>query len=489
MGRIAGILSPNGQETVKQMLQKMQHKNSQLGEIWTGSIATLGTVKLSHLPEEPGPLSHSSLETTIIMDGRVTHPEKLSLSADLGHNNIKEAIITTLSNSGPVIFDILDGDYALAIAEKNRLILARDRLGIRPLYYGFHNSYLCFASEIKALVDLVDEVREFPPGHFFISDLGMFPFKPFFPEDIEFNSPAESARKLYSYLNEAVKRAIPPSEKEIGIWLSGGIDSSAMAALAKNHVHRLYTFSAGIKGAPDLDYARLVAEHLGTIHHERLYSLEETLDVLDKVIYHLESFDAPLIRSSVGNYLVAEIAADHVAFVLSGEGGDELFAGYDYQKNCRSEVELTICIQEAIAALHNTALQRVDRSAMAHGHQVITPFLDPDVVRLALAIPARWKIYDQAKTEKWPLRQALADHLPEKVIVRKKEKFWQGAGVWELVADYADQKISDQEFAAQRELGDNFYLRSKEELLYYKIFKNFFGDKVPLEEIGRTQHI
>ncbi|MCD6192328.1 MAG: asparagine synthase [Candidatus Aminicenantes bacterium] len=489
MARIAGILSANGQEVVKKMLQKMTHKNSQLGDIWSGSQATLGTVKLVNLPEEPGPLDNSSRETNIIMDGRLTHPEKLPGSEGENTNNLKEALLASWAQSGGELFDHLEGDYALAMVTSDTLVLARDRLGVRPLYYGFHHSHFCFASEIKALVDLVDEVREFPPGHFFIANSGLFPFKSYLPADINFASPQDSARQLYSCLDKAVQRAIPTSETAIGVWLSGGIDSSAMAALAKNHIAHLHTFSAGVKGAPDLEHARLVADHIGSIHHERLYTLQETLAVLDKVIYHLESFDAPLIRSAVGNYLVAEMAAEHVAFVLSGEGGDELFAGYDYQKNCQSDVELTICIQEAIAALHNTALQRVDRSAIAHGHGVVTPFLDPEVVRLALAIPARWKIYDQDKIEKWPLRQAVAEYLPAKVVNRRKEKFWQGAGVWEMIADYAEEKISDEEFVNSRIIKENFHLRSKEELLYYKIFKSFFGQKVPLEEIGRTKHI
>lgn len=488
MSRIAGVMIPEGKNVVQRMLEKMKHPNFELTSIWEGARITSGALKLNQVKERPGPLSVSKRAVNIVMDGRIIHPERL-IPAKTGRRPHLERIIDTYNRLGIKAFELLEGEFALAMAEKNRLILARDHLGIRPLYYGFHNGHLCFASEIKALVEVVEEIKEFPPGHFFLSDLGLFPFKPFIPERIEIEGPQESADGLYDYLNQAVGRALPASIKEVGVWLSGGIDSSAMAVLAKNHLEHIHTFSAGIEGAPDLEYSRLVANHVGAKHHERLYSLEEMLKVLDKVIYHLESFDAPLIRSAIGNYLVAEVAAEHVSFVLSGEGGDELFAGYDYQKDCRGEVELTLCIQEAIAALHNTALQRVDRSACAHGHGVATPFLDPDLVRYALAIPARWKIRQENRIDKWPLRQAMVGHLPDKVVNRKKEKFWQGAGVWDMLADYADQKISDEEFAREREVNPNFRLRSKEELLYYKISKSFFGDKVPLEEIGRTQHI
>ena len=155
-----------------------------------------------------------------------------------------------------------------------------------------------------------------------------------------------------------------------------------VAALARPFVARLFTFSAGMDGAEDLKYARQVADHIGARHFERIYTAKEMRAALDAVIYHLESFDAPLVNSAVANYLVSKLASEHVHFVLSGEGGDELFAGYAYQKSYNSEVELTLSVQQAIGALHNTALQRVDRSASAHGCAVASPFLDPDVVRL-----------------------------------------------------------------------------------------------------------
>jgi asparagine synthase (glutamine-hydrolysing) len=244
-----------------------------------------------------------------------------------------------------------------------------------------------------------------------------------------------------------------------------------------------------LEGAPDLEYAGKVAGHLGTRHRACVYDLDDALRAIDEVIFNLESFDAPLVRSAIGNYFVAQLAAEHVPFVLSGEGGDELFAGYAYQKQYASDVELTLSIQEAIAALHNTALQRVDRSASAHQTRAGLPFLDPRVVRFSLAMPSSLKIHGSMQMEKWPLRQALVDDLPAEIIWRRKAKFWEGAGAANLISQFAEYEISDAEYVEEKDLGLGGKLRSKEELFYYRIFKSLFGDRVPLEEIGRTKHV
>lgn len=491
MSSILGIFGAEQHDLLSQMLVRIDHRSSSAPVIWRGANAVFGSLGIEALDRCVKPVETPSGERVIIWDGHLINTlelrEQLSLHTLSGDSDA-EIVLHLYEELGSRILGNLEGEFAFAILDGNRILLARDRLGIRPLYFGFNEGVLLFASEIKALSEFTESVHEFPPGCFFVSDQGIFPYRSYQPASIRLNGAQESADCLGDLLIQATKACVPEGVS-IGVWLSGGVDSSVVAALANRDCDELFTFSAGVKDAPDLTYAKQVAKHIGSRHFIRHYDQEEAIEVLDRVIYHLESFDAPLVRSAIGNYLVAELASEHVPFVLSGEGGDELFAGYAYQKDCESEIELTLSVQNAIAALHNTALQRVDRSAAAHGTRVGLPFLDPRVVRFALAIPSRWKIRGPQEVEKWPLRKALEDELPSEVIWRGKSKFWEGSGTTDLIARHAETDISDISFANERELEDGSILRSKEELLYYRIFTKHFSDKVPIEEIGRTKHI
>ncbi len=242
-----------------------------------------------------------------------------------------------------------------------------------------------------------------------------------------------------------------------------------------------------MEGARDLEYARAVAEHVDTEHHERICTVDEMLAALPEVIYHLESFDALLVRSSVTNFMVGRLASDHVAAVLSGEGGDELFAGYAYLQNLQPE-ELPDELVDITRRLHNTALQRVDRCSAGHGLVARTAYLDRDVLDYALRIPPEMKLQTNGSVvEKWILRRALDGMLPEEVLTRTKSKFWEGAGVKDLLEAHAEEAICDAEFESERTLDDGTILNTKEELFYYRIFRDVFGDNVDPSLVGRTK--
>jgi asparagine synthase (glutamine-hydrolysing) len=211
------------------------------------------------------------------------------------------------------------------------------------------------------------------------------------------------------------------------------------------------------------------------------------VEALPDVIYHLESFDPLLVRSSLTNYLVAKRASEYVPSAFSGEGADELFGGYAYLRMLPPD-QLPSELLDITHRLHNTALQRVDRSASAHGLAAHVAFLDLDVVDYAMRIPPHLKLYRNGTIiEKWILRRALTDMLPESVLWRRKAKFWQGAGVGELLAQRADESIADEDFKRERVLANGWMLGAKEELWYYRIFRELFGELDSLSWMGRTK--
>ena len=459
MAGIAGISTKDSEEQVTHMLGKIQHRGDEGAKILTNDNVTLAGV-WSEAEMTP---TASQYQRRAVWDG---HGFIMPSQAEL-----KQAM----------------APFALAMATPTGVVLARDVMGIKPLYYGkTQNDALCFASEVKALLPLTTEIRAFPPGSWYEPQKGLQSYA-----KLSLNKPLrKSAESIIAGLRERLEDAVKLCINNLvmGSWLSGGLDSSAMAALARSHVRELHTFAAGLPNAPDLDYARQVAKFIKSHHHEVIVNLDDLLAVLPDVIYHLESFDALLVRSTLSNYLVAQRAADYVGASFSGEGADELFAGYAYLKDLPSE-KLDGELLDITKRLHNTALQRVDRSASAHSLVIHVPFLNADVVDYALRIPTSLKLRrQQDKTvEKWVLRQALADILPEQVVWRKKAKFWEGAGIEDLLSDYADAQISDRAFEQERELPNGWHLNTKEELLYYRLFREQFGALENLSWMGRTK--
>ncbi|MBN2863279.1 MAG: hypothetical protein JXN62_08975 [Bacteroidales bacterium] len=373
------------------------------------------------------------------------------------------------------------GHCAKVRSKAGKLIMYRDELGVAPLYYGRDDSgNMCFSSEVKSLLSVTNEISEMPAGH--ISD----------GEDLECHytlktenhsddNPERIADDLRKHLDNAVSACL--TSDDIGSWLSGGLDSSAICALASEKVKKLKTFTAGLREAPDIISAREMARYIRSDHHEIIVTKDDMISVLPEVIYHLESFDALLVRSAITNYFVARLASDHVSGVFSGEGGDELFAGYDYLKKI-PRIQLENELEKITGQLHNTALQRVDRCASAHGTTVYTIFTNPEIVNFAFTIPVRYKLYNNV--EKWILRKALEGLLPKHIAKRPKAKFWEGAGTRELISDYTEKMITDSDFKRERYLANDLIINTKEELYYYRLFKEHFGSDIDISWMGRT---
>jgi len=337
----------------------------------------------------------------------------------------------------------LDGMFAFVLATPERVIAARDPLGIKPLFMGRVGKGLAFASELKAFDGLgLSDVEAIDPGAMFDSIDGFREWyrMPQGAAELEPGEDPEPIWREFRLVLEAAVRKWMVADVEVGVFLSGGLDSSIIAAVAARAISRpLKTFSIGTEGSPDLAAARVVAEYIGVDHHELVFTAEDLAKVLPHVIYHLESADVDLVRSAMPTHFATTLARRHVKAVLTGEGADELFAGYTYHHAyARKPRALADEITRSLGAMHNINLQRVDRITMAQGLEARTPFLDRDLIDFAQTIPAslKMKIVDETThetTEKWILRKACEDLLPADVVWRKKAQFDEGSGTVDVL--------------------------------------------------------
>jgi asparagine synthase (glutamine-hydrolysing) len=445
MTGIAGVSQPGCQDQVNLMLDMMCHRGTAGRKIINTNVATFGVVWNQ-------------------------------FEADQIQNMMDQKAVWDYA--GP-------HHFARADVAKGKLSITRDLLGVVPLYYGNSDfNQFCFASEVKGLLPVTSRIKVLSPGSHYNGRVLRCHFPVF--NTISTTKPMECiAEHLKELINESVKKRIC-RQNDIGVWLSGGLDSSIMAAFAKHYVKEIHTFVAGVVDSEDLRASRVVADHIDSIHHEVIVDSDQLLRKLPEVIYHLESFDALLVRSSVMNYIVSEVASKYVNCVFSGEGADELFAGYRYIKNMDSESVASELI-DITSRLHNTALQRVDRCASAHSMKAYVGFLDPNIVKYAFKIPPRLKL--NMGVEKWILRKTARNMLPRSIVERTKSKFWQGAGVENYFAQIAEQEISDTEFKAGRYLQNGLRLNTKEELMYYRIFHERFGEIPDFTWMGRTKNV
>jgi len=476
MSGIAGSDALPDTWCIEDALKAISHRGSNGTRVVEANGITLGQV----WPKAQEHMMDDDDEVTAVLDGEVYNWHDIQPGA----TSPLQAIEQAYGEQGSAFVKKIDGHFALAVASSDGIFLARDPVGVVPLYYSSNGS-VSFASEFKGLHNLGMTPEEFPPGHYLDPHEGLVQYKEISPVEPVRASARELATELRHVLVTAIAKRVGGGA--IGSWLSGGVDSSILAALARRQTSEVKSFVAGLEGAPDLEYARVVADHIGTEHHERIISPKELLELLPEVILHLESFDALLVRSSIANYAVGKLASKHVSTVLSGEGADELFAGYSYLEKLPPSA-LPNELIDIINRLHNTALQRVDRCSKGFGLIAHVPFLDCDVVSFALSIPMRYKLNrDAGMVEKWILRRAAEGLLPDHVLNRSKAKFWEGAGVKEVLRDHADQTVSDADFRRHCKLPDGTVLNTKEELMYYRVFCEHFGELTDASFVGRTK--
>lgn len=491
---IAGIVgTPARSNDLELMLLKLEHRGPDDHARCAHSNAKLGHARLSIIDVEGGrqPMFNENGTICIVFNGEIYNHQALRSYLEPMHTfktrTDTEVILHLYEELGEKCLALLDGMFAFAITDSTRgLFLARDPLGIKPLYTSWKGDCVYFASEIKAMQSVVEEYDEFPAGHYYQTDCGLQRYFSLLGKHNEAQSTENLSLRLKCLLERAVIKRLM-SDVPLGVFLSGGLDSSIIAAIAARRVPRLKTFSVGTEDSEDRSFAVLCSEYLGTDHYERIYTLDDMLTALPKVIYYLESYDAALVRSAIPNYFLAQLASEHVKVVLSGEGADELFSGYHYLKDIDSSDLYTELIQ-ITGALHNTNLQRCDRMSMAHGLEARVPFLDVDVVRFAFSLPTELKLGPD-NVEKWILRQAFADCLPKQIVLRRKSKFSEGCGSSKALAAVAEEDISDAAFDRHCQLPDGSILRNKEELMYYRIFKELFPSDSAHKAVGHSRSL
>ncbi|MFQ5791184.1 MAG: asparagine synthase-related protein, partial [Acidobacteriota bacterium] len=335
-------------------------------------------------------------------------------------------------------------------------------------------------SELKALDGNIECAHEFPPGTWYRSDQGFHRYYEL-PHQAPMRWNIESVEDVCRQLRESLERSVRKrlmSDVPVGCFLSGGVDSSIITAMARRHLGRLHTFSVGVDGSADIEAARLVSRHLDTFHHEYLLSPNEVAHELPHIIYHLESFDQDLVRSAIPCYFTARLASDYVKVVLTGEGSDELFAGYHYYEKDFDRLGLGEELRRSVDSMHNINLQRVDRMTMVHSVEGRVPYLDVSLIELALGIPAEHKLYSTKGTsqtiEKWILRRACKDLLPAEILWRKKEQFDEGSGTVQLLEGILERFSASREVPTYTNEHGRPGVRSAEERLYHSLLTEAF---------------
>ncbi|NIR48369.1 asparagine synthase B [candidate division KSB1 bacterium] len=487
---ILGIFGELEEKThYESMLRSLKHRGPDDRGVVQADSHFLGHNRLSIVDVEKGhqPFQSKENQISLVCNGEIYNFKDLrnELGKDYPFqtNSDNEVIIPIFQRERKHAAKFLDGMFSFVLSDANSYYVARDPIGIKPLYYGTEDKCIYFASEVKALVDVAERIHEFPHGHFFHPTTR---FQPYYqlPEVHNFITDEEEAiKRIQHTLRRSVRKRLM-SDVPVGVFLSGGLDSSLIAALMKEEVEELHSFSVGLPNSADLKAARIVADHLGTIHHECIYSEDEMAEVLPKVIYHLESYDAALVRSAVPCYFVSRLASEFVKVILTGEGSDELFAGYSYLADYHDPDALQKESMRILNGLHNINLQRVDRMTMAHSLEGRVPFLDTDLIRTVLSISPHLKMYCTYGIEKWLLRKAFEDLLPREIVWRDKMEFAHGCGS-STVFERQAEKIPDGELHNATKRG--LPLTNKEELLYYKVFQKFLDHPDMPNLIGRWQ--
>ena len=488
-------------EQVLEMSRKIRHRGPDWTGIYNSKKAILSHERLSIVDPRSGkqPLYSKNKDLILAANGEIyNHKElrnKLSIHYDFTTQSDCEIILALYTEKGTDFLNDLNGIFAFALYDEKteNYLIARDHLGIIPLYMGWDSEKNFFvASELKALEGYCKEIKIFPPGHYFSSTNSQLTcwYECKWEKYDNVKNKSSNISLLKQSLSNAVKRQLM-SDVPYGVLLSGGLDSSITSAIAKLYCEKrvetndqksawwptLHSFAVGLKNSPDLYAAKKASKHIGTVHHEIVFTIQEGLDAIKDVIYHLETYDVTTIRASIPMYLMARVIKSMgIKMVISGEGADEIFGGYLYFHKAPSAEEFHNETIRKLKKLHQYDCLRANKSLAAWGIEGRVPFLDKEFLDVAMSLNPNDKMITDKKIEKWILRKTFEDLLPKEIAWRQKEQFSDGVGYnWiDELKKIVNKEVSDNLYNnAQKRFPINTPL-NKEEFYYRNIFESFF---------------
>ena len=493
--------TPELRQKALRMSQKIRHRGPDWSGIYTGGTAILCHERLSIVDPESGrqPLFAPDKKQVLAVNGEIYNHQDIRKRFE-GKYQFQtgsdcEVILALYREKGIDFLDDLSGIFAFALydAERDEFLIARDPIGVIPLYIGYDSDGKVYvASELKALEGQCERYEPFLPGHYYWSrEPGMKRYykRDWFSYDAVKDNPA-STRAIHDALEDAVRRQLM-SDVPYGVLLSGGLDSSVISAVAEKFAEhrieeggrerawwpRLHSFAVGLKGAPDLAKARMVADHIGTVHHEINYTIQEGLDAIRDVIYFIETYDVTTVRASTPMYLLARVIKSMgIKMVLSGEGADEIFGGYLYFHKAPTAQAFHEETVRKLSKLYMYDCLRANKSLSAWGVEGRVPFLDKEFLDVAMRTNPEAKMCPGKTIEKRIVREAFADLLPDAVAWRQKEQFSDGVGYsWiDTLKQVTSDLVSDEQMAHAAERFPINPPRNKEEYYYRSIFAEHF---------------
>lgn len=493
--------TPELRQKALRMSQKIRHRGPDWSGIYTGGSAILCHERLSIVDPESGkqPLFSSDKKQVLAVNGEIYNHQDIRRryagKYQFQTGSDCEVILALYRDKGIDFLEDLSGIFAFALydAERDEFLIARDPIGVIPLYIGYDDDGKVYvASELKALEGQCDRYEPFLPGHYYWSrEPGMKRYykRDWFSYDAVKDNSA-SVADIHDALEAAVKRQLM-SDVPYGVLLSGGLDSSVISAIAEKFSERriedddkerawwprLHSFAVGLKGAPDLAKAKLVADYIGTVHHEINYTIQEGLDAIRDVIYFIETYDVTTVRASTPMYLLARVIKSMgIKMVLSGEGADEIFGGYLYFHKAPSPKAFHEETVRKLSKLYMYDCLRANKSLSAWGVEGRVPFLDKEFLDVAMRTNPEAKMCPCKTIEKRIVREAFANMLPDEVAWRQKEQFSDGVGYsWiDTLKKITSDQVSDEQMAHAAERFPINPPRNKEEYYYRSIFAEHF---------------